>query len=122
MEPVETLEHSNELRRLERDERREIHKILCSLTVLVFNQLDELWRSLEILAELDEYYGRARLALRWEATAAELNDKKRIRILRERHPLLLERLKKEVVPLTLELSSPQHTVVISGPNAGGKTV
>ncbi len=122
MEPVETLEHSNTLRRLEMDERREIHRILLELTAQVHSQLDKLFLSLDVLGELDEYYGRARLALRWEAVAPELNDKNIIRILRGRHPLLLERLKKNVVPLTLEIIPPLHTVIISGPNAGGKTV
>ena len=122
MEPVETLEHSNTLRRLEMDERREIHRILLDLTAQVHSRLEELFGALEILGELDEYYGRARLAIRWEMAAPELNDKRVIRILRGRHPLLLERLKKNVVPLTIEVIPPLCTVIISGPNAGGKTV
>jgi DNA mismatch repair protein MutS2 len=122
MEPVETLEHSNTLRRLEMDERREIHRILLDLTAQVHERLEELFPAIEVLGELDEYYGRARLALRWEMVAPELNEKNIIRILRGRHPLLLERLKTNVVPLTMELIPPLCTVVISGPNAGGKTV
>ncbi len=122
MEPVEMLEHSNTLRRLEMDERREIHRIMLDLTAQVHEQLEELFPALEVLGELDEYYGRARLALRWEMTAPELNERNVIRILRGRHPLLLERLKKNVVPLSLELTPPLYTIVISGPNAGGKTV
>ncbi|MBK6766614.1 MAG: Smr/MutS family protein [bacterium] len=69
---------------------------------------------------------RARLAIRWEATAPELNDGGVVRLYRARHPLLIERVRerklKEVVPLTIEIVPPVRSVVISGPNAGGKTV
>lgn len=122
VEPVETLEISNRLRQLEQDEKREIHKILLELTALVHAQHAELVSLLDVMSELDELYGRARLALRWECTPVTLNDRGLIRVLRGRHPLLLERLKQRVVPLSLELLPPLRTVVISGPNAGGKTV
>ena len=122
MEPVETLEVSNRLRQLELDERREIHRILLELTALVHARLDDLMQTLDVLAEFDELYGRAKLALRWDAAEVALSDAGRVRILRGRHPLLCERLKDQVVPLTLEIEPPLRTLVISGPNAGGKTV
>jgi DNA mismatch repair protein MutS2 len=122
MEPVETLEMSNRLRQLEIDEKREIHKIMLDLTRHVHNQLDDIWQSLATLTDLDEYYGRARLALRWESVEVALSDQGKIRILRGRHPLLLERLKSGVIPLAMEMLPPLKALVISGPNAGGKTV
>lgn len=122
MEPVETLELSNRLRQLELDEKREIHQILLALTALIYGRLGELRAALAVLAELDEYYGRARLALRWNGTDAILTDRGRLRILSGRHPLLIERLKTKVIPLSLEIVPPLRAVVISGPNAGGKTV
>ena len=122
MEPVETLEVSNRLRQLELEERREIHRIMLDLTSRVHTHLDEFWQVLNVLAELDEYYGRARLALRWDGVDVAFSDRGSVRILRGRHPLLLERLKSQVIPLSLEMQPPLRTFVISGPNAGGKTV
>ncbi len=126
LEPVETLPLSNRLRQLELEEKREIHKILLKLTALVHEHLDEIVISLEVMSELDELFARARLALRWEAVAPELNDHNVIRLWKARHPLLIERVRerklKEVVPLSVEVVAPVCTVVISGPNAGGKTV
>lgn len=126
LEPVETLPISNKLRQLELEEKREIHRILLKLTALVHEHLEEIILSLEIMAEFDELYARARLALRWEGTAPELNDIGVIRLWRARHPLLIERMREKklqsVVPLTLEIIPPIRTVVVSGPNAGGKTV
>lgn len=122
LEPVETLELSNRIRQLEAEARREIHRILLDLTAQVHRSLDDLRAMLEILAQFDELYGRAKLALRWDGVAVALNDNGHVRILRGRHPLLIERLKRGVVPLSFELLPPRRTIVISGPNAGGKTV
>lgn len=122
IEPLEAIEVSNHLRRLEIDEKHEIHRILMELTHLVFENLEDLWIALDILADIDDTYGRARLALRWEGVAPEINDTGVLRILAGRHPLLIERLKGKVVPLTLEMEPPIRAAVISGPNAGGKTV
>lgn len=122
MEPIETLELSNKLRQLENEEKREIHRILLELTAAVHERLDDFLHSLEALAEFDEYYARARLALRWNAAEPVLSDRGRIRLLRGRHPLLIERLKDRVVALDLEMLPPLRAMVISGPNAGGKTV
>jgi DNA mismatch repair protein MutS2 len=122
MEPIETLELSNRLRQLENEEKREIHRILLDLTAAVHERLEDFTRTLEALAEFDEYYARARLALKWNAAEPILSDRGRIRLLRGRHPLLIERLKDQVVVLDLEMLPPLHALVISGPNAGGKTV
>jgi DNA mismatch repair protein MutS2 len=107
---------------LEIEEKREIHRILLALTALVHNKLDELVVTLETLTDIDELYARGRLALRWDGVAPELNTTGRVRIFKGRHPLLIERLKNNVVPLTIEIEPPVRTLVISGPNAGGKTV
>jgi DNA mismatch repair protein MutS2 len=122
MEPVETLEISNKLRQLEMDEHREIHKILLELTALVHDRLDVLWISLETLTDIDELYARGRLAIRWNGVAAELSESGSMLLQNGRHPLLIERLKEKVVPLSIIMNAPVRTIVISGPNAGGKTV
>jgi DNA mismatch repair protein MutS2 len=126
LEPVETLPISNRLRQLDLDERREIHKILLKLTAQVHEQIEEIAITVELLAEYDELYARGRLALRWEGIAPALNESGAMRLWTARHPLLIERIREartgKVVPLSLELVPPVRTVVISGPNAGGKTV
>jgi DNA mismatch repair protein MutS2 len=122
MEPVETLEISNKVRQLEIDEKKEIHRILQEITALIRAALPDLTNTLETLAELDELYARGRLALRWDSVEPEFTSKGEVRIWKGRHPLLLDRLKNAVVPLTIEITPPVRTIVISGPNAGGKTV
>jgi DNA mismatch repair protein MutS2 len=84
--------------------------------------LDLLWLSLETLADFDEIYARGRLAIRWTCIAPELTEGGTMLLQNGRHPLLIERLRERVVPLTIAMSPPVRTIVISGPNAGGKTV
>ncbi|MBL0061487.1 MAG: hypothetical protein IPP40_08400 [bacterium] len=110
MNPSRLCRSSNKLRQLELEEKREIHRIMLKLTALVHEHLEEIVLSLEIMAEFDELYARARLALRWECSAPELNDSGVIRLWRAKHPLLLERVRERkmqsVVPLTIEVVPP----------------
>jgi DNA mismatch repair protein MutS2 len=122
IEPLETLDIANGIRQLEIDERKEIHRILKNLTAQVAEEREAISRSLEILAMIDSLHARALQARKWNAHAPDLNTKKRLRLVKARHPLLLEREGGEVVPLDLELGKDFRTLVITGPNAGGKTV
>ncbi len=122
LEPVETLDISNRVRQLEIDEKKEVHRILKALTGLVYERLSEIRQTLDVLAELDEIYARGRLSTRWNCVAPVINLKGELKIITGRHPLLLERAKDATVPLMLEIMPPTRTLVISGPNAGGKTV
>lgn len=122
LEPVETLEISNQVRQLEIEETKEVHRILRALTGLVHERLPEIWQTLDILADLDEIYARGRLSTRWDCVAPVINLRGELKIRAGRHPLLLEWIKDATVPLDLEMGLPARTLVISGPNAGGKTV
>lgn len=125
IEPLATIELNNRLRELQVEERREINRILLELTDLVRGYMEHLQVNVEVLAQLDLIYAKARMAQGFEAVKPRLNCSGHIRIVRGRHPLL--ELKKkaqsgEVVPLDLELGGDFRTLVITGPNAGGKTV
>jgi DNA mismatch repair protein MutS2 len=122
LEPTETLEISNRVRQLEIEEKKEVHRILRALTGLIHERLADIWLTLEILSEMDEIYARGRLSVRWDCVAPSMNLKGELKIIQGRHPLLWERIHDAVVRLDLEIASPTRTLVISGPNAGGKTV
>jgi len=122
IEPLETLEIANGIRQLEIDERKEIHRILKNLTAQVASEREAISRSLEVLAVIDSLHARAQLARKWNAHLPTLNSNKCLRLVNARHPLLLERQSGQVVPLNLELGIDFRTLVITGPNAGGKTV
>ena len=121
IEPLETVEINNNIRRLELEERREVERILKEITAIVFKYRFELEDTYNILLELDTLFARAEYAGRFDCTKPLINAENRIRIIDGRHPLLLIK-EKDVVPLNLDLEEGIRTLVISGPNAGGKTV
>ena len=121
IEPLETVEINNRLRRLELEEKREVERILKYLTSLLYRRRIEVEETLETLAEIDCIYARAEYAREFDCSMPKMSTDNRIRIVNGRHPLLLIK-QKEVVPLDLELGGEFVTMVISGPNAGGKTV
>jgi len=122
IEPLETLEIANGIRQLEIDERKEVLRILKSLTAAVAVEREAISVSLEVLAMIDSLHARALYARRWNAHAPAINTKHYLRLVQAKHPLLLERHSGEVVPLDIELGKDFQTLVITGPNAGGKTV
>lgn len=126
MEPGEVVEANNDLVQLARDEQAETARILGELTDAVRAQLDDLERLVGTVARLDLVFARARLAERMGATRPLLSGERRVHIRGARHPLLLaqswEHPDRPVVPADLELSPERPVVVITGPNAGGKTI
>jgi DNA mismatch repair protein MutS2 len=123
VEPPEAIEPMNRLRELELAEAREVARILAELTELLRPHADALAATLHALAELDALYARARYALRWRASRPRLvaRHEAGYRVVEGVHPLLLET-GQRVVPFDLLLHPGEHTVVVTGPNAGGKTV
>ena len=124
IEPLETLEMNNRIRALKIEEKREIEKILLSLSQLIRQKLPEIETTLDALTQLDFIYAKAQFSRMLKASQPALNDRNHLEIVSGRHPLLVLRFEKEreVVPLNLLMGEDFHTLVISGPNAGGKTV
>ncbi len=125
IEPVEIVEINNELKELEYDERREIVRILTEFTDSIRPDLDGIAASGEYLTGIDLIRAKARWAVANDAVKPIVSDDGRLMLRQARHPLLaqtLKREKKELIPLDMSLSPAERIMVISGPNAGGKSV
>lgn len=123
VEPPVAVEWMNEVRELERDEAREVQRILRELSATLHELLDELRRALKGLVRFDSLVARARAAMEWRAETPALRDvgDRGFRIVQGRHPLLLMQ-GNTVVPFDLEMGPDERTLVVSGPNTGGKSV
>lgn len=125
VEPVEVVELNNELRELEYAEMREIVRILTELTAELRVDVEGLSRIEEYLTRIDMLRAKARWALDNGAVKPIISTEGRLLVRKGRHPLLEQTLKmqgKAIVPLDMELNAERRILVISGPNAGGKSV
>ncbi|MBR5846296.1 MAG: Smr/MutS family protein [Bacteroidaceae bacterium] len=125
IEPAEVVEANNRIRELEGEERREVIRILTELTDEVRPQIPEILESYSFLAEIDYIRAKALTAIDMEAIRPELCDHPHIDWVEAEHPLLritLAKHGKKVVPLDIMLNREQRILIISGPNAGGKSV
>jgi DNA mismatch repair protein MutS2 len=127
VEPLETIDLNNELVRLREEEQRETLRILRELTELLRSHAVEIQTAVDAIGALELLFAKAEFALEFRCVIPRFSrDSDRQLILREaRHPLLedvLRRQRKPVVPITLELDEKHRTLLISGPNTGGKTV
>jgi DNA mismatch repair protein MutS2 len=118
IEPLASVEANNRLRALEIAEEREVARVLAELSALVGAHAEALLQNAELLADLDSIGARARWALAVAASRPQLTAGHSVRINRGRHPLL----RREAVPLDIEVGERCDAVIISGPNMGGKTV
>ena len=122
VEPPAAVEEGNRIRELEIEELREVDRILLEATDRIRPLHDELLASLDALVMLDSLYGRARYAIAFECAQAELCPPDEGFALRNgRHPLLLAQ-GVAVIPFDLEMGPGERTLLVSGPNTGGKTV
>jgi DNA mismatch repair protein MutS2 len=122
IEPEETLELNNEILSLSFAEKREIEKILKQISEKIGTVSYELIASLETVAKLDSIFAKAKYSTEIIGTFPSLEENKPFEILNGRHPLLLKKIKREnTVPLNVKLKN-QNVILITGPNAGGKTV
>jgi len=132
IEPMAAVEMGNELKDWEMKEQREIARILAALSAEVAPHARTLRETVELMAELDFIFARGLLSRRWNCVAPKMNAKGFVHIIRGRHPLIDP---DKVVPITLWLGTPTegntsdltaeqgfNTLVITGPNTGGKTV
>ncbi len=125
IEPVESLEANNKIRELELAERREIHAILRNLTALIRAQLEEVRSTVFFIGLIDFVSAKAKIALKLSANTPKLVAYPQIELKEAKHPQLVlsfAKEKREVIPLTVELNETNHLLLISGPNAGGKSV
>ncbi|RPJ48326.1 MAG: endonuclease MutS2 [Candidatus Latescibacterota bacterium] len=127
IEPIETVEKNNRLARLHREEKREVRRILRLLTDAVREAAASLARNGDLLAALDFVQAKAVFGREGRAVVPLMGREERIRILRGRHPLLERSLgasgrAEGLIPLDLEFPVEARTMVLTGPNAGGKTV
>lgn len=119
IEPLAVVELNNELRELKIDEQKEIERILRMLTGEVANAADAIMTNIESMTRLDFLFAKGKFALDYKAVEPEMNQEKRFRIKNGRHPLLP---KETVVPSNIWLGDKFNTLLITGPNTGGKTV
>lgn len=121
IEPTESIELNNEITELQFKEKREIQKILIELSRQIAVHYEELKANCEILAEVDFLQAKARYALEIGGSAPVISSN--INLINAYHPVLLQNHKRsEVVPLNVAIGEDYFTLVITGPNAGGKTV
>ena len=122
VEPPAAVEYGNRIRELESEEQEEVERILAELTDLIRPLREGLADSLDALTELDSLYARARYAVDYECTPADLVPAHAGFAVRDgRHPLLLAK-GVAVVPFDLAMLPEERTLLVSGPNTGGKTV
>ena len=119
IEPAAVVEANNEIKVLHAKEQAEIDRILAELSAEVGDHADAIVLSYDCAVELCLIFAKARFAYDMKASRPEINDRRRIRLNRARHPLLDP---AKVVPISVDLGLDFDTVVITGPNTGGKTV
>ena len=125
IEPAEVVEANNRIRQLEAEERREIIRILTVFSDEVRPHVAEILNSYQFLATIDLIFAKAKLAEETKAIEPDLVGEPHIDWIRAEHPLLqrsLQKQGKKVVPLDIMLSQSSRLLIISGPNAGGKSV
>ena len=119
VQPMSAVNANNALRELELEERKEIERILAELSAEAAAHSDTIRENFQLLVRLDIIFAKARLAFKMKAWAPVMNDMGRIDLRNARHPLIDP---NKVVPISLHLGSDFDTMIITGPNTGGKTV
>lgn len=125
IEPAETVLLNNELIELTLDERREIHKILRKLTAEIQPHKTTIDAMLQLMAELDVIRAKAYFAVNYRCTLPEISNERMIHLREFVHPVLLHHHQKQhkaIIDNTIFLDEKNRVVVISGPNAGGKSI
>ena len=119
IEPMNVVETNNEIRVLRLREQEEIERILAELSAEAGSFCDAIINSYKALVELNLIFAKAKLAYKMRAVVPKINDRGETYLKNARHPLIHY---KSVVPITVELGRSYNTLVITGPNTGGKTV
>ena len=125
IEPAEVVELDNQIKELKFSEQREIVRILMEFTEFLRPYIPDLLDGARYLGEIDFIMAKAQVALEFIAGMPVISDNGEMNLRKARHPLLeraLRKERKEIVPLTATLNPSKHILLISGPNAGGKSV
>jgi len=125
LEPAEVLDINNDIKDLEYMERREVQKILTQLTDELRDYIPVLRKAFHFLGMVDFIRAKAKFAVKINGVNPEMGKEKEMSWQKARHPLLemaLKQQQKEIVPVTIDLDHNHRLLVISGPNAGGKSV
>jgi DNA mismatch repair protein MutS2 len=118
IEPQAIVDLNNELREMELAEKKEVERILAELSAEVAQVKDELLNNQEILLKLDFIFAKGKFSVKLKGTEPEVNTRGRLRIKDGRHPLIDA---AKVVPISIAIGKDYRTLVITGPNTGGKT-
>jgi DNA mismatch repair protein MutS2 len=121
-EPLQAVTHNNEINILAAEEKEEEYRILLELTRKVREEVQSLRQDLEILGEMDLLYAMARFSVEMKSTEPLLNQSGKIDLRNARHPLLSLHKGTETVPIHLRVGEGIRILIVSGSNAGGKTV
>ena len=119
VEPMSAVNANNALRELQLKEKKEIERILAELSSEVAAHAEDINLDYSLLVQLDVVFAKAKLAFNMRAWAPIMNDTGRVELRNARHPLIDP---KRVVPISLRLGTDFDTMIITGPNTGGKTV
>ncbi len=119
VEPMSAVNANNALRELELKEKKEIERILAELSAEAAGHRGDIELDFDILVRLDVIFAKAKLGYQMNAWAPIMNDQGRVELRNARHPLIDT---KKVVPISLRLGTDFDTMIITGPNTGGKTV
>ena len=119
VEPMSAVNANNALRELELKEKKEIERILAELSAEAASYREAIELDYQMLVQLDVIFAKAKLAYQMRAGAPVMNDQGRVELRKARHPLIDP---KAVVPITVRLGTDFDTMIITGPNTGGKTV
>lgn len=125
LEPSEAFEINNDIANLEYEEQKEIIRILKEITDFIRPYRPNIEHAYAFLGNIDAIGSKAKIAIRLFANKPKLSERPEISLIGAKHPLLLisfEKSGKEVIPLRVELDESQRILVISGPNAGGKSI
>ncbi len=125
VEPMKTVELNNEIIRLREEEAAEIEKILRRYTYVYRSNLVSIEETASLITEIDLLNAKARFSIEYRCTSPDIDTGNILKFLDARHPLLERFLKatgKKIVPISAELGNGKRALIISGPNAGGKTV
>ncbi len=119
IEPAAVVELGNEFKRLSMEEQAEVERILTELTAAVKPYANDIFDDLILLGRIDIAFAKAKLSKEMRAVEPKINTERRINIIRGRHPLIQS---YKVVPIDIRLGTDFQTLIVTGPNTGGKTV